>query len=120
LTVHVEMRREMVIENCLNDVEAIVLATVRGHGFAVSEPQAGRIAISRGSMLRTRLVGAWWCKPATLPVRGVISCQPGINGSCSVEVMLSDDTRWLYFDRRVRNRYDETLTAIADLIFEPL
>jgi len=55
-----------------------------------------------------------------LPIRGVITCQPGINGSCSLEVLLSDDIRWLYFDRRVRHRYEETLAAIAELIFESL
>jgi hypothetical protein len=120
LAPHVEIRRETVVEKALDDLEAMVLATVRDHGFVARKLEADCIEISRGSMLRTRLVGAWWCKPETLPVRGVIRYQPGINGSSRLEVVLSDDTRWLYFDRRVRQRYKVTLSAIANMILESL
>jgi hypothetical protein len=54
--------------------------------------------------------------PVTLLVTGIIRYQPSTGGSSRLEAVLCDDTRWMYFDRRVRRRYEAALSAVADTI----
>jgi hypothetical protein len=113
---HVEVRRYAEVGVDLEGLESDVLATVRAHGFVTRRPEPNCIEIIRGSMLRARLLGAWWSTPESLPIKGLIKLQRGSKGLTRLEVVLYDDMRWLYFDRWVRHRYESALSSAADMI----
>jgi hypothetical protein len=94
-------------------VEAAVQRVAAERKLKVSRKDPSTFQLSGGSLVRTRLVGAWLSGGASLPTRGTVELSSTGDSGLTVSVNVEESIGVGLLDRRTREKYERVLDGIV-------